>query len=678
MTPEALANLQTGDPFVYSSGSNDPIGGLTSGATYFLIVPTDLTDEVQLAASLADAEAGTFIPFTQYPTLTAGSISVPVSVVDQTDGTITFASNPGFTDGEKVTYHAVQGELIGGLADGGTYYAIVNAASPDTLQLSATAPVNGVDGTPIPLNLDPVLQGFRQSLPVTVNPSGGPANSIRFGFNAGFTLGDSFIYQGSGISGLDDGVRYWAIPDSNNADIIQLADSYADAQAGTPLAIGSNAPGGLNGSTLVFDPSILLDGDANTIDLGFNYALAGTLPSGTPLVYRGAMGQAVPGLTDGTTYYVIQDMANPRLMRLTAASASQAIAAAEAGDASYNTQYQAAYQPAYNAYLQAHPGDTTGADAAGTAAAQSAASQAGMGEDWVSPAIDPIRVGDAPATGSFAVTVNPAGQPVAAAGTTVDFGLDYTFDANEPLVYEGPAPDGQGILGLTPGDVYKVTLPDRVDDPGLVAFLDGAGNPVTVSLASGTTTNAMFGAPTTENVTVTPSQINFNNPYDPGTNFDPGLTTGQAFVYLGPQTSSDTAISGLTPGQVYYVIATGTPGVIQLATSYQNATAPKPVPITTLTTSTITTNINAPGPAVHADRRSPAAGRPVRDHRQFDDAVTQPLHVLAQHADAPGLGRCEYHGRTDRLRELVRHQRDRRHALELGPAPQAGGPLPAV
>ena len=249
VSPAAMADLQTGQPYTYSSGDNGAIGGLTSGDAYYVIVPANLTDEIQLAATLQDAEQGTFITFQQYPTLTGGSTSVPVSDVNETDGTITFDSNPGFTDGEALTYHAVAGQMIGGLTDGTTYYAIVNPASPDTLQLAATAPAGGVDGPAIPLNLDPEFQGFRQSLPVTVNPSGQqfPSNSIEFGFNAGFQLGDSFIYQGSGIGGLTDGVRYWAIPDSSNPDVIQLADSYSDAQAGTALPIGSNA-GGSDGS----------------------------------------------------------------------------------------------------------------------------------------------------------------------------------------------------------------------------------------------------------------------------------------------------------------------------------------------------------------------------------------------------------------------------------------------
>ena len=78
-------------------------------------------------------------------------------------------------------------------------------ASPDTLQLAASRTLLQWSRSPLNLdpdfNLDPEFQGFRQDLPVTVNPGGGlPANSIQFGFNTGFKLGDSFIYQGLGRS----------------------------------------------------------------------------------------------------------------------------------------------------------------------------------------------------------------------------------------------------------------------------------------------------------------------------------------------------------------------------------------------------------------------------------------------------------------------------------------------
>ena len=326
--PSLFGNLQTGDPFTYSSGDNGPIGGLTTNTVYYIIVPTTLTDEIQLAASLSDAEAGTYIQFQQYPTLQGGpagnQITVPISDVDESTGTIVFDSDPGFTDGEQLTYQSVDGEQIGGLSDG-TYYAIVNQDSPDTLQLSQTAPTQNAqgeltDGPAIQLNLDPVFTGFRQNIPVTLNPSGSqyPPDAIEFSFPTGFLAGDSFIYQGSGIVGLNDGVRYFVIPDASDPNVIQLSESY------TNNAPGAVAPITTSGSaTLTFDPSVQIDSGNNTVDMNFNYALAGTLPSGTSLTYYGALGTNVANLTNGATYYVIQDYADPTLMRLTTAGATK-------------------------------------------------------------------------------------------------------------------------------------------------------------------------------------------------------------------------------------------------------------------------------------------------------------------------------------------------------------------
>jgi hypothetical protein len=649
VSPSAMSGFQTGQAYTYSSGDNGPIGGLTSGNTYYIIVPTTLTNEIQLATSLANAESGTFVPFRQYSTLTDGTITVPISDVDETTGTIQFDSSP-FTNGEVLTYHAAPGEAIGGLTDGSTYDAIVTQASPNTLQLAApSAPT-----TALPLNLDPEFQGVRQSLPVTVNPSGLPVDSIEFKFNAGFQLGDSFIYQGSGIDGLNDGVRYWAIPNASNPDVIQLASSLANAQANTAVPIGSNAGGSDGSAQLVFDPSVSIDSTTNTIDLGFNYALAGTLPTGTPLVYYGALGTVVANLTDGTTYYMIQDSANPRIMRLTT-SASRAQQAYTAGTTaltanatavatSFPVSINSSTNPAnsldfgsqgsfytgealiYEGPSGSNPsitGLTAGAiyyalipdptnspgviqltDATG--AVQQISLPNGVNSTTVNivtadvaagltgGAIASARVGNLSPVGTFPVTVDPTGQ-------TVDFGFNAGFERNEPLVYEGPASGYQGLSGLTVGQTYYISLPDRVNHPGMVQFYDSFGDLVPVALASGTTTTVMFGSPTSDNVSVSSNEITFNNP-DSSTPFDPGLNTGDPFVYLGPVLPpGDVGITGLTPGNIsgtiYYVKTTPTPGVIELTDSSGNLVQ------FSLPSGTTSTNINYAVPFTPTDTR---------------------------------------------------------------------------
>ena len=155
-----------------------------------------------------------------------------------------------------------------------------------------------------------------------------------------------------------------------------------------------------------------------------------------------------------------------------------------------------------------------------------------------------------------------------------------------------------------------ITLPDRINHPGLVEFVDSSGNPISVSLASGTTTNVMFASPTSDNVTVSGNQITFNNLSDPSSSvpFDPGFKTGDPFAYLGPVSSSDSAITGLnlstsnnTP-KIYYVILTTTPGIIKLADSRSDAMAGNALSFGP-STSSLTTNINYAVPFTPDDTR---------------------------------------------------------------------------
>ncbi len=664
VSSDYLSQVQTGQAIVYNSDGNGAIPGLISGATYYVIVPSSPANEIQLADTVNDAMAGDNIDFSQYPTLaglvSGQTVTVPITDIDEPTSTIDWDFNPGFTNGEALTYTPVQNQYIGGLASSGqtTYFAIFNPASPNTLQLAATqGAATASPASFISLNLDPQFTGFRQSIPVTLNPSGFAAGSIEFNFNAGFQPNTDFVYQGSGISELTDGTTYWVIPDASNPKVIQLAGSMG----GAPITFAESGP-----KTLTFDPSVSIDGTNNTVDLGFNFALEplsdgnpGYLANGTPLVYEGALDFNVQGLTSGTTYYVIQDPGNPQIFRLTqlttdplnnvtyaqeaytagvTALSSNASAAESAFQVSVNSSTNPAntldfgsqatfnnndifiYEgttspnPAINGLTpgktyfalvpdSSNPGvieliDSTGAvqqislpsgDTSTTVNFISAQVASGL----TGGAIAGTLVGAAPDIGSFPVSVDlTADGP-----NTIDFGSTSGagFDPDEPLVYDGPTGTNPGITGLTVGDIYYVALPDPLN-PSIIELTDSSGNVQTISLPSGaTTTTVNFGAFVTvpmnnANVTVASDAgtltLTFNNPGNPGTPFDPGLSAGDPFIYEGPETTSDSGIAALTIGTTYYVVLTTTPGVIEL--DYSNGS-----PVTLATgTSPETTNLN--------------------------------------------------------------------------------------
>ncbi len=157
--------------------------------------------------------------------------------------------------------------------------------------------------------------------------------------------------------------------------------------------------------------------------------------------------------------------------------------------------------------------------------------------------------------GTNTLTFNTPGNP------TTPF--DPGFSAGDPFIYEGPAsPSDTGIGALTIGTTYYVVL---TGTPGVIKLATSpAGSPI--SLGSALTTNIAYL--TGDSVTVNPAAntLTFNTPGDPTTPFDPGYMAGDPFVYEGP-TLGNPGIGGLTIGQTYFVVLTGTPGVIQLKTS---------------------------------------------------------------------------------------------------------------
>jgi len=106
----------TEEPLVYSSGLGGPILGLANNTTYYAIVSDNATASttatqfyVQLAASQADAHSGTFIAFGQYPTIDG----IPITNVNTSSSEILFDFNPGFREGQTVTFSPASGQFLG-------------------------------------------------------------------------------------------------------------------------------------------------------------------------------------------------------------------------------------------------------------------------------------------------------------------------------------------------------------------------------------------------------------------------------------------------------------------------------------------------------------------------------------------------------------------------------------
>src|SRR5208337_95697 len=164
-------NLPTGTPVVYSKVGLKPIGGLTSGTTYY-VIETDPYD-LELAATADDAAAGQAI--TLDPSTASGTQSLtPVTPTPATGLPLTFT--PGAVEATVLDFAAPHGLLtrqaleymagsaaIGGLTSGQTYYAIL--IGPNQIEL-ADSLANALAGQALALDFSKA-SGSQTFLPVT-------------------------------------------------------------------------------------------------------------------------------------------------------------------------------------------------------------------------------------------------------------------------------------------------------------------------------------------------------------------------------------------------------------------------------------------------------------------------------------------------------------------------------
>ncbi len=189
-------DLQTGDEVVYDPNGGTPIGGLTPGATYQVIVIN--SDTIKLANLGTLPTPTSFNPSTTVSNNTINlsgfsdgqavtyNAPAPLEVVaGEINNTKAKDANSiylgddskgkpipdGFNNGDAVVYSLASGTTaIGGLTSGTTYYVI--AVASNEFQLSATPPVSGTNGSPITLTTTNTT-GDQLFTPVDDQPIGG-------------------------------------------------------------------------------------------------------------------------------------------------------------------------------------------------------------------------------------------------------------------------------------------------------------------------------------------------------------------------------------------------------------------------------------------------------------------------------------------------------------------------
>ena len=269
----------TGAEVVYDNGGGTSIGGLTSGAVYYVILVSGSSTRIELASSYANATAATPTPIT---------LTSPGSGTSQTLSTVTTSAE---------TFDASLSTLV---TDPG------NVASD-----SVEGVVPGVDSD---------------------DYGGGDYGFVDVGYVTGFTTGEELVYDdggGTAIGGLTSGTVYYAIVNSSYPSRLQLDDSYADAISANPTpvtitgaGVGSNQHFDVvNAATQTFDGSQSSSNLQNVIDFGYDHGFT----NGEEVVYNDDGGTHIGGLTSGHTYYAILNDATPTLLELSKTDGGSAI-----------------------------------------------------------------------------------------------------------------------------------------------------------------------------------------------------------------------------------------------------------------------------------------------------------------------------------------------------------------
>jgi hypothetical protein len=303
-------DLVTGQKVIYSNGGGTSIGGLTTGAQYFI---SKVDNNI---VKLSTNKAGTAV--VNITSVGVGNHTLTTASVDFAADQISIPSH-GFSQGELVQYDAVGQTVIGGLTSGSPYYIILTDG--DNLKL-ATSLENATAGTAV--NLTTAGVGRHRILSLSKSPDGTytiatipsattftvsaggfvPAivktftprtvvdtqqNNIRL-VSHGFLTTTKVRYNnntGTSIGGLTHLTDYYVV--AINKDYIRLATSAENAASGVVIAFSSFGAGvdhtltsyQINGNVTGSGTVSTLSG--GTLVTGFNTAFSKILKVGDRL-----------------------------------------------------------------------------------------------------------------------------------------------------------------------------------------------------------------------------------------------------------------------------------------------------------------------------------------------------------------------------------------------------------
>lgn len=257
--------LISGQSVTYSIGGGASVGGLSDGATYYVIRVDDSLIRLSSNRSLT--------PIANLTTVGSGTHALTITSLNFATDTITLP-NHGYLQGELIEYDSKGNDAVGGLTTATPYYVIF--VDGDNIKL-ATTPENAQDGIAVDItSAGTGVHSFRSlsktpdgiykidSVPTSksftvlaagnvplLQKSFNPRTTLNINENAfnveshGFITGTKVTYsQGASatdISGLVDGTDYYVI--GINKDYFRLAATAEDAAAGIPLTVSDFGTG---------------------------------------------------------------------------------------------------------------------------------------------------------------------------------------------------------------------------------------------------------------------------------------------------------------------------------------------------------------------------------------------------------------------------------------------------